>query len=121
MTLPVVDAFCSCGWSISCDADSPRQIPADHEEKQSWMDCPNWQPDAPITPTILAARIASRLVVEHRKSHKMKLNTGGLSKNRIATPRALRADDESGEGVGSGVPEIGPGTPPEPTPGETEP
>ena len=92
MKLPVVSAFCSCGWAVSCDADDPRQVPSDHQEKQSWMDCPNWQPDGPVTPTVIAARIAAWLVIEHRKrctqprgahpSRKMKLNTDGLSQNR---------------------------------------
>jgi hypothetical protein len=99
MKLPVVSAFCLCGWSIACDADDPRQTHDDHQEKQSWMDGPDWEPEGPVTPAILAARIASRLLVEHRKSHKIKINIGGLSENQLCPGRGLQGD-LVGEGVG---------------------
>ena len=63
-------AFCQCGWSVTVEVDDSRISAQDMDEGQPWMaaaDYPRTIPDAAVTPTMLAARCASRLLAEHRR------------------------------------------------------
>jgi hypothetical protein len=91
-----VSAFCQCGWGVSVDEDDPRMSPQDLCGEQ-----PGWKgpkKEAPATGTVLAARLASRLVLEHRIS-RHGMHTGARFSKPVSPACALSAAAGSGRRV----------------------